>query len=117
MYRRISASPDGMEPAETVLSGVDYRAIQPGYPVFARHVDPTYDFDVGQFVGVVDEVIDNRGAPYLHVRGGLEQARELFLPLAAVRAAIDHQVRLNLTPADLVGETWHVPPSTSLRAV
>jgi hypothetical protein len=90
--------------------GVDRGAIQPGYPVFARHMDPASAFDLGQFVGVVDEVIESRGTPYLHVRGGLEQARELFLPLGAVRAAAGHQVRLNLTPADLLGHTWHTPP-------
>ena len=95
---------------------VDGKAIQPGYPVFARHTDPASDFDLGQFVGVVDEVIETRGAPYLHVRGGLEQARELFLPLGAVRAAEGHQVRLNLTPADLLGQTWHTPPPV-LQAV
>jgi nucleotide-binding universal stress UspA family protein len=95
---------------------VDGRTIQPGYPVFARHVDPASDFDLGQFVGVVDEVIETRGAPYLHVRGGLEQARELFLPLGAVRAAEGHQVRLNLTTADLLGQTWHTPPRV-LQAV
>lgn len=99
-----------------VAPALDHDAIQPGYPVFARHADPAHDADVGQFVGVVDDVLERRGIHYLRVRGGLEQARELFLPLDAVRLATGHQVRLNLTPADLVGPAWHQPPWAALRA-
>lgn len=105
----------GGESPPTSATAADYHAIQPGYPVFARQVDPAYD-DEGQFVGVVEEVLERRGVHYLRVRGGLEQARELYLPLDAVRATVGHQVRLNLTPADLVGRAWHEPPGAALRA-
>ncbi|HLH21726.1 MAG TPA: universal stress protein [Chloroflexota bacterium] len=96
---------------------VDRGAIQSGYPVFARPDAPADEGDLGAFVGVVDEVIDSRDAPYLHVRGGLEQAGELFLPLKAVRAAGGHQVRLSLSPADLLRRRWPAPRPAALRAV
>ena len=101
MYRRILEVIDG-----TVFgSGAAQhrRAIQPGYPVFARPDNPANEVELGRFVGVVDEVIESHSVPYLRVRGGLEQARELCLPLAAVRAAENHQIRLNLNLAEVVG--------------
>jgi hypothetical protein len=112
MHQRSPATFDGSEPAEAArLAAAAVRStIQSGYPVFARPADPAKDFELGQFVGVVDDVIESRGTPYLHVRGALEQARELFLPLGAVRAAGGHQVRLNLAPADLLGQGWHALP-------
>lgn len=94
-----------------VWRAADRPAIQSGYPVFARPDDPANDLDLGRFVGVVDDVIERRGAPYLHVRGGLEQARDLFLPLGAVRTAANHQVRLNVTLADLLGQARRTPPT------
>src|SRR5581483_9426304 len=50
----------GGESPPTSATAADYHAIQPGYPVFARQVDPAYD-DEGQFVGVVEEVLERRG--------------------------------------------------------
>jgi hypothetical protein len=94
-----------------------YQQIQPGYPVFARPVDPVNDSRPGPFVGVVDDLLDSRGVPYLHLRGSLEQARELFLPIGTVRTVVDHQVRLDLTRADIVDQAWQEPPSTLLHAM
>ena len=100
--------------AEVVMDQMT--AIPSGYPVFAQGVGPENRPRVGPFVGVVQDTFGYHGTPYVHLRSGLENADALFLPLAAVRAVGGHQVHLNLTAADLVGETWHVPPWAALGA-
>jgi hypothetical protein len=82
-----------------------------GLPVFAHHVDAYNRMGIGQFVGVVEEDLVGDGGEYLHVRGGLENVRELFLPMSAVRTVMGGQVHLNLSAEDLVGQTWHTPPA------
>jgi len=91
--------------------GVDYDTVQPGYLVFAHHVDPGCHVDPGQYVGVVGDVLERDGVHYLHVRGGLERASELFLPLGAIDAVVGKQVHLKLTLEDLAGRVWHQAPS------
>ncbi len=90
---------------------VDLREIHPGCPVFAHRVDTAMHADPGQFVGVIEDVLDREGVHYLYVRGGLEGASELYLPLAAVRAVAGKQVHLSLSVEDLVGQAWHRPPA------
>ena len=92
-------------------AAVDPNAIAPGYGVYAHHVDRNNHADLGQYVGDVQQVLDRNGAYYLYVRGGVENANELWLPLAAVRAVVGQQVHLNLSNEDLAGEAWRVPPS------
>jgi nucleotide-binding universal stress UspA family protein len=92
---------------------VDYQAIQPGYPVYAHHIGPAHRADLGQFVGVVEGVLEHQGRHYVHVRGGLEQANELFLPVGAIHAVVGRQVHLHLSPEDLAGQVWHLAPSAT----
>jgi hypothetical protein len=87
---------------------VDQQAISSGYVVFARPGDRDYS-GVGRFVGVVDDVLSVDGRHYLRVRGGLEDVRELLLPLAEVRTVGSHQVHLQLAVEDLSDQTWHRP--------
>jgi hypothetical protein len=86
-----------------------------GLPVFAHHVDTHNRLGIGQFVGVVEDAVSSDGQEYLHVRGGLENVRELFLPMSAVRTIVAGQVHLNLSTEDLVGQTWHTPPARLAR--
>ena len=58
--------------------------------------------------GVVEDVLVHRGGYCLHVRGGLEGANELCLPMTAVGAVRGHQVHLNLSVEDLLGQPWHL---------
>jgi hypothetical protein len=58
-------------------------------------------------------VVEHRGVHYVHVRSGIEQANELFIPLAAVRAVVHHQVHLNLCTEDLIGAAWHLDPAAA----
>jgi nucleotide-binding universal stress UspA family protein len=91
--------------------GVDFHAIQPGYPVYAHHIGPARRTDRGQFVGVVEDVLEHQGIRYVHVRGGLGQANELFLPVGAIHAVVGRQVHLNLSREDLAGQVWHLAPN------
>jgi nucleotide-binding universal stress UspA family protein len=90
--------------------GVEYGTVQPGYLVFAHHGDPGCHVDPGQFVGVVGDVLERDGVHYLHVRGGLERANELFLPIGAIEAVVGKQVHLKLSLEDLAGRAWHQAP-------
>src|SRR5579884_2060783 len=105
-------------PSQPAPSGalVDPAAIQPGYVVYAHYMDPEGRTDIGQYVGIVHEVLRHDGVHYLHVHGGLGQANELFIPLSAVRAVAGKQVRLTLTLEDLAGLAWHLPPGSPGRA-
>jgi len=87
---------------------VDRQAISSGYVVFARPDERDYS-GVGPFVGVVDDVLTIDGRPYLRVRGGLEDVKELLLPLAEVRTVGSHQVHLQLAVEDLSDQAWHQP--------
>jgi hypothetical protein len=109
--RPLLANLDRARPDVALAPVVDPATIQPGYTVFAHPAGRTEGSPVGQFVGTVLDVIDHRGVHYVHVRSGIEQANELFIPLAAVRAVVHHQVHLNLSPEDLVGAAWHVDPA------
>ena len=91
---------------------VDPGGILPGYAVYAHHVDASNHLDTGQYVGTVQDVLEVRNVHYLHVRGGLERANELFIPLGAVRALIGKQVHLVLSLEQLAGEAWHLDPRT-----
>lgn len=90
------------------------RTVQPGYRVFAHHGESGHHGGAGQFVGVVEDVIEHQGHRYLHVRGGLEQANELFLPIGTIRAVGGKQVHLNLSLEGLLGRTWHALPTAPL---
>lgn len=98
-------------PLDDLPAGVDPSTIAAGYGVYAHHVDRNNHADLGQYVGDVQEVLDRHGAYYLHVRGGVQGANELWLPLATVRAVAGEEVHLNLSMEDLAGEAWRVPPS------
>jgi hypothetical protein len=99
---------------QDMLEGIPVQAnpglIQSGYPVFASPTDGALG-RIGQFVGVVEDVRIHRGGYCVHVRGGLEGANELRLPIAAVRAVHGHQVHLNLSVEDLLGQPWHIDPA------
>ena len=90
---------------------VDPASIQPGYAVYAHHVDPANHADLGQYVGQVVAVIERRGLHYLHVRDGIEHANDLYLPIDAVRAVAGRQVHLSLSREQLAGRAWHTPPA------
>ncbi|HZS02813.1 MAG TPA: hypothetical protein VFE37_29160 [Chloroflexota bacterium] len=89
---------------------VDPSAIQPGYSVYAHHVDPAHHADLGQFVGEVEAVLERGGLHYVQVGGGLQDANQLYLPIDAVRAVVGRQVHLNLSLEQLAGRAWHEPP-------
>ena len=72
------------------MDGQRTRCLVPGLPrqvlqgelevdLLAHHVDSGSHVDPAQFVGVVADVLERGGLHYLHVRGGLERANELFL--------------------------------------
>ncbi|HEY7060225.1 MAG TPA: hypothetical protein VII06_02015 [Chloroflexota bacterium] len=92
---------------------VDPAAIQPGYDVYAHHVDPANHVDLGQFVGEVEAVLERRGLHYVQVGGGLQGANQLYLPIDAVLAVRARQVHLCLSREQLAGMAWHQPPSGS----
>jgi hypothetical protein len=85
-------------------------AIRESYAVYAHHVDAKNRTDLGQYVGVVHSMIDREGVRYIHVRGGLQHANELFIPMSAVRMVVGKQVHLSLSREELAGRAWHVPP-------
>ena len=87
---------------------VDRQAISSGYVVFARPDERDYS-GVGPFVGVVDDVLIVDGRHYVRVRGGLDDVKELLLPLAEVRTVGSHQVHLQLAVDDLSDQAWHQP--------
>lgn len=89
---------------------VDPQLIFPGYVVFARPDGSHGGCGVGPFVGVVQDMLVVDGLHYVHVRGGLANVDELFLPLSAIRFVGGRQVHLQLAVEDLLGETWHLPP-------
>jgi nucleotide-binding universal stress UspA family protein len=111
LLRPLLAEVERTGPAEVVAQAVDPATIQPGYTVFAHPARRADHGHVGQFVGTVRKVFAQRGVHYLNVRGGIEQANELFIPLSAVRAVVHHQVHLNLFPEDLAGAAWHIDPA------
>ncbi|HZR99873.1 MAG TPA: hypothetical protein VFE37_14270 [Chloroflexota bacterium] len=84
--------------------------IAAAYAVYAHHMNTKNQMDAGQYMGVVHEVIAHAGVRYIHVRGGLQHANELFIPMTAVRLVIGKQVHLSLSPEQLVGRAWHIPP-------
>ena len=88
---------------------VDPRTICPGYVVFARPDGLVERGRVGPFVGVVETVLYVDGAPYVHVRSGLPDVGELFLPLAEVRLVGCQQVHLQVAREDLLGQAWRLP--------
>jgi nucleotide-binding universal stress UspA family protein len=103
-------------PSLAVGGHVDPALIQPGHPVFACQVDREGHVSVGQYIGVVQGVLTRSDVYYVHVRGGLGRANELFLPLGAVRAVGGGgQVHLNLSVEDLVGQAWHLEPAASTQ--
>ncbi|HLH24895.1 MAG TPA: hypothetical protein VK066_20430 [Chloroflexota bacterium] len=85
--------------------------IRESYAVYAHHVDARNRTDLGQYVGVVHTMIDREGVRYIHVRGGLQHANELFIPMTAVRMVVGKQVHLGLSREELAGRAWHLPPS------
>jgi hypothetical protein len=89
---------------------VDPQVISSGNVVFARADGGRGGCDVGQFVGVVEDVLTIEGRNYLQVRGGLENVNELFLPLAEVRQVGSRQVHLQLAVEELLGQVWQRPP-------
>lgn len=89
---------------------MEMASIQPGYSVYAHHVDPRDHADLGQYVGRVVGVLERHGLHYLHVRGGLDAPNDLYLPIAAVRTVAGKQVHLSLSTEDLAGRAWHLPP-------
>jgi hypothetical protein len=113
LLRPLLAATDHPPPPGEVAAVVDAASIQPGYTVFAHRVDGAGRAGVGQFVGTVQAVVERQGIHYVHVRGALQQTDELFIPIAAVRAVVHHQVHLSLSLADLVGEAWHQSPATA----
>ena len=86
---------------------VDRQAISSGYVVFAR---PDEYGGVGPFVGVVEDVLTIDGDHYVRVRSGLEDVKELCLPLAEVRRVTSHQVHLQLDVEDLDRQAWPLLP-------
>ncbi len=115
-----SASPPSLPPPATPVHRpapapatptqvVDPQLIRPGYAVYAHRVDARGHADAGQFVGVVHAVIAQQGVHIVHVRGGLEHANELFLPMGAVQVIVGKQVHLNLSMEALAGQAWHQP--------
>jgi nucleotide-binding universal stress UspA family protein len=111
-----AAAPPAPSPPAPGGALVDPATIQPGDVVYAHHVDSQGRTDIGQYVGIVREVLRHDGVHYLHVHGGLGQANELFIPLSAVRAVAGKQVHLTLTLEDLAGLAWHLPPGSPGRA-
>jgi nucleotide-binding universal stress UspA family protein len=109
--REAVASPARERPRWHETTDVDYGTIRPGHLVFAHHVDPGCRVDPGQFVGVVAEVLERGAVHYLHLRGGVGQANELFIPVGAIQAVVGKQVHLRLSPEDLAGQAWHQAPS------
>lgn len=89
---------------------MDVASIQPGYAVYAHHIDRQRRADLGQYVGTVVRVLEHRGLHYIHVRGGLDAPNDLYIPIEAVRQVVGKQVHLNLSPEDLAGQAWHLPP-------
>jgi hypothetical protein len=88
---------------------VDPQAISSGYVVFARPDGSRDQSGIGPFVGVVEDVLTVDGLHYVHVRGGLQNVNELFLPLAEVRLTCSQQVHLQLAVEDLLGQAWQLP--------
>jgi hypothetical protein len=88
---------------------VDPQDISSGYVVFARPDGSRDQSRIGQFVGVVEDVLVVDGLHHVHVRGGLQNVNELFLPLDAVRFVGSQQVHLQLAVEDLLGQAWHLP--------
>jgi nucleotide-binding universal stress UspA family protein len=113
LLRPLLAATDHPPPPGEVASVVDAASIQPGYTVFAHRVDDADRAGVGQFVGTVQAVVEGQGVHYVHVRGALQQTNELFIPIAAVRAVVHHQVHLRISVEDLLGEAWHLGPATA----
>jgi hypothetical protein len=89
---------------------LDASRIQPGAKVYAHHYDGQHRPDTGQFVGMVVEVLERDGVHYLRIQPALDHDDDLYLPLAAVQQAVGDQVHLNLSPEDLAGRVWHLPP-------
>ena len=89
---------------------VDPQVISSGNVVFARADGSHGGCGVGQFVGVVQDVLAVDGLNYLHLRGGLENVNELFLPLAEVRLVGNRQVHLQLAVDELLSRAWQRPP-------
>jgi hypothetical protein len=87
---------------------VDRQTISSGYVVFARPDERDYN-GVGPFVGVVDDVLTVDGRHYVRVRGGLDDVKQLLLPLTEVRTVGSHQVHLQLAVEDLTDRAWHQP--------
>jgi nucleotide-binding universal stress UspA family protein len=108
--REAEASAAHARPRWREAPGVDHGRIRPGYLVFAHHVDPGSRVDPGQFVGVVADVLERGAVHYLHLRGGLGRANELFLPIGTIQAVVGKQVHLKLSLEDLAGQAWHQAP-------
>jgi nucleotide-binding universal stress UspA family protein len=89
---------------------VDSGTVEPGYLVFARQPDSACHVDRGPFVGVVADVLQRGGVRYLHVRGDLERANELFLPTGTIQAVVSKQIHLRLSLEELAGQAWHQVP-------
>jgi hypothetical protein len=113
LLRPLLAAADRPPPPGEPVCVVDAASIQPGYTVFAHRVDDADRAGVGQFVGTVQAVIQRQDVHYVHVRGALQQTNELLIPVAAVRAVVHHQVHLSLSVEDLLGNAWHLRPTTS----
>jgi nucleotide-binding universal stress UspA family protein len=89
---------------------VDRGTVEPGYLVFAHQPDSACHVDRGQFVGVVADVFERGGVHYLHVRGDLERANDLFLPIGTIQGVMSKQIHLKLSLEDLAGQAWHQVP-------
>ena len=91
----------------------DASRIQPGASVYAHQDDQRHPADVGQFVGVVTELLERDGVHYLQVQSALDHDDHLYLPLGAVRLVAGDHVHLRLSPQDLAGRAWHLPPGSA----
>jgi hypothetical protein len=91
---------------------VDPSAILPGYSVFARPAILAGGPDSGQYVGVVEDVIEQQERHYLRVAPPIAEASELYIPILAVRDVVGKQVHLDLTMEQLLGQAWYLPPDT-----
>jgi hypothetical protein len=87
-------------------------AIAPGYQVYAHHRNAHGCLDVGQYVGIMREMLEHGGVHYLHVVGGLDHGENLYLPLGAVATVLGRQIHLTLGLDDLFGRAWNQPPGT-----
>jgi len=89
---------------------LDARRIPLGAKVYAHHLDGQQRRDTGQFVGVVVEVLERDGVHYLRVQSALDHDDHLYLPLGGVQQAVGDEIHLRLSPEDLAGRVWHLPP-------